>query len=223
VDEDERTFTQENPYTMDYAIKLTLLLMEHLHLKPAGTVFVGHSTGAEVALRLSLTVPVRGLLLISPTIWTEGFPALIRSMFRTKLGKSIVRELVRSEVGEVAIRRAWHDTIPDDVLANYKALLQVPNWHEALMEMAQVGSAKDSEHTYLAQISIPVTIIHGQDDKLVPFSESQRALKLLQARLVPLAHMGHVPHEERPVEFIAEVREFLQQLDSMSAERSSAE
>jgi pimeloyl-ACP methyl ester carboxylesterase len=48
---------------------------------------------------------IRALCLVSPTIYSGGFPDFIRSMFRTSLGKEIVQQLVRSEIGEVTIRR----------------------------------------------------------------------------------------------------------------------
>jgi len=48
--------------------------------------------------------------------------------------------LVRTEIGEVALRRAWHDpdNIPDDIIANYKRTVRVVGWHEALMELVRV-------------------------------------------------------------------------------------
>ncbi len=65
---------------------------------------------------------IRGLFLISPTIYTEGFPQLVRSLFRTKLGHEMVKQLVRTEIGEVALRRAWYDNnnIPADVSLFYE-------------------------------------------------------------------------------------------------------
>jgi len=47
---------------------------------------------------------------------------------------------VRTEIGEVALRRAWHDpdNIPDDIIANYKRTVRVVGWHEALMELVRV-------------------------------------------------------------------------------------
>ncbi len=87
----------------------------------------------------ALTAPqrIKGLFLISPAIYTEGFPQLVRSLFRTRLGREMVRQLVKTEIGEVALRRSWFNTsnIPEEVISNYKQTLKIRDWDEALMEM----------------------------------------------------------------------------------------
>ena len=76
----------ENPYTTEYSVSLCFRLMDHLGIRSA--IVVGHSSGAAVAVQASLAVPdrVAALVLVSPTIYTEGFPQLVRSLFRTRLG-----------------------------------------------------------------------------------------------------------------------------------------
>lgn len=53
-------------------------------------------------------------------------------------------------------------------------------------------------------------IVHGENDRLVPASNSRRlALLLPNARLVIMPQTGHIPHEERPEEFLEAVHTFL--------------
>lgn len=54
-----------------------------------------------------------------------------------RLGRRLLRSLLRSEVGVVAHRRAWHDSrkLTAEVLQQYKAPLQVEGWDRALIEV----------------------------------------------------------------------------------------
>ena len=72
-------------------------------------------------------------------------------------------------------------------------------WHTCMR-------ATDSVHAW------QVLIVHGEDDPLIPASNSRRLAKLLPtAELCPMPRTGHVPHEERPSDFMAIVRPFLEQ------------
>ena len=55
-----------------------------------------------------------------------------------RLGRRILRPLLRSEVGEVANRRAWFDMskLTPEVLQLYKQPLKVQGWDLALMEVS---------------------------------------------------------------------------------------
>ena len=65
---------------------------------------------------------------------TLCMPLLARAC---RLGRRLLRSLLRSEVGVVAHRRAWHDSrkLTPEVLAQYKAPLQVDGWDRALIEV----------------------------------------------------------------------------------------
>ena len=61
-------------------------------------------------------------------------------MLRGRLGRRILRPLLRSEVGEVANRRAWFDVtkLTPEVLQLYKQPLKVQGWDLALLEVSTV-------------------------------------------------------------------------------------
>jgi hypothetical protein len=52
---------------------------------------------------------VVGLALLHPSLSGQMGPALSRLLSRSKLGRSILRPLLRTEVGEVSNRRSWHN------------------------------------------------------------------------------------------------------------------
>ena len=61
--------------------------------------------------------------------------------------------------------------------------------------------------------NMQVLIIHGTNDALLPASNSRRLAALLpSAQLEVMEDTGHVPHEERPQEFLKIVQQFLDTL-----------
>ncbi|CAD7704677.1 unnamed protein product [Ostreobium quekettii] len=55
--------------------------------------------------------------------------------------------------------------------------------------------------------NIPVLIVHGVNDKIIPVNNSRRLATLIPgAKLVEYADCGHVPHEEYPERFVDDVK-----------------
>lgn len=60
---------------------------------------------------------------------------------------------------------------------------------------------------------IPVLLVHGTEDVLVPVQNSRRLAKVISgARLVEFTRCGHMPHEESAERFIEEVAAFVEGL-----------
>lgn len=100
-DNEGRSFP--NPYTVEYSVDLLHKMMSLLNLPSKNTILVGHSTGGALALRACIEQPdaFTGCVCVSPTLYSEGFPNFIRSIFRTRVGKEMAKQLVQSELGEV--------------------------------------------------------------------------------------------------------------------------
>ena len=73
-------------------------------------------------------------------------------------------------------------------------------------------SAIDTEDAVnaLADSGASVLIVHGENDVIVPASNSRALAKLLGAELKIVPACGHMPHEEAPEEFIDIVRDFIE-------------
>jgi pimeloyl-ACP methyl ester carboxylesterase len=57
---------------------------------------------------------------------------------------------------------------------------------------------------------LPILVITGDDDRIVPTEQSIRlASEISNAQLVIIPQSGHVPHEEKPNEFMQAVINFL--------------
>ncbi len=71
----------------------------------------------------------------------------------------------------------------------------------------------DSRPT-LPEIDVPVLIIHGADDQIVPVSEAEEmAAAISDCKLVILEDAGHMPNLEQPDAFNDAVIDFLEELD----------
>ncbi|PNH07831.1 hypothetical protein TSOC_005683, partial [Tetrabaena socialis] len=147
---------------------------------------------------------VLGLVLLHPNLSGAMGPALSRILARSQLGRSILRPLLRTEVGEVANRRAWHnsDKLTSEVLELYKTPLRVEGWDRSLMEVTRLrreACQGDLPACFAAVQSIPTLLATGEHDRIVPPSKSEAlAADLPQARLAVLHDCGHLSHEEAP-------------------------
>jgi len=140
-------------------------------------------------------------------------PRWMASLLRLPLMDRFGPLLVRSVTlwGEVVIREAWSDPnkITVELISDYKKPLQAENWDRALWELVLARHPTDLEDR-LDEISVPALVITGEDDRIVPARSSERlATDLPASELVVIPDCGHVPHEERPGEFMEAVTGFL--------------
>ncbi|KAJ9523573.1 hypothetical protein QJQ45_007254 [Haematococcus lacustris] len=167
---------------------------------------------------LCLGHPVRGLALLHPNLGGQMGPRLSRLLARSQLGRTILRPLLRSEIGEVANRRAWHKAhkLTPEVLELYKAPLRVEGWCESLIETSRLRR----EHTqgdlsaYLASARLlPALLLTGEHDRIVPpMSTEQLSAELPYSRQAVVQDCGHLSHEEAPVELLQHLGAFCSQV-----------
>merc|ERR1719471_191024 len=199
-----------SPYSNNFHLLTLKTLMEDNNIPSA--VLIGHSTGASLACHFAREYPlmVQGLVLVAPS---TGIPTFVRSILKMKLGKTIMLNLVKSDIGQVTIQRSWHDPskIPSEVTAAYRACLKLPMWGDALLAMSRIES-NFSLNDALPEIDVPVLMLHGDDDKLIMFPESKRISERFPkpAELIKVRHCGHMPHEELPEVFSDHVCRFLE-------------
>jgi pimeloyl-ACP methyl ester carboxylesterase len=125
------------------------------------------------------------------------------------VGPLIARQLQAQ--GTEFLKTAWHDPskITPEIFAGYEKPLQVDNWDKALWQLT-VASQESGLDERLSEITMPALVITGDDDRIVPTEQSLRlADELPNAELRVIAQSGHLPHEEKPVEFMQAVTEFL--------------
>ena len=114
-----------------------------------------------------------------------------------------------------SIVRGWDAGMFRVVLASVAAANSPREiWRDAMVRARapERPSAIDTEDALnaLADSGASVLIVHGENDVIVPASNSRALAKLLGAELKIVPACGHMPHEEAPEEFIDIVRDFIE-------------
>lgn len=211
-----------NPYSVQGNVELLDGLMDELGVENA--ILVGNSAGGEVAAAYALEHPdrVEGLVLVDTPLggqYQGGAPSWILPLLRTPQMRRIGPFLVRSiagDVGNETIRLAWHDPslIGQQVYDGYRRPLQANNWDRALYEFA-IAENPVSYGERLGELSLPVLIVSGDDDRIVPVDSSvQLSREIPGAEIVVLHACGHVPQEECPDQFMDALAGFVEKMKS---------
>ena len=208
------TWTGENPYSSQASVDLLLGILDHFNVQKA--ILVGNSAGGTVSMQFTLQHPerVQALILVDPAVYEGGGgPSWLRLFYKTPqmnhLGPLIVRSIQSS--GLDLIKMAWYDPskITPETMAGYTKLLKADNWDRALWYFTAASQPSNLPER-LSEFTLPVLVITGDTDKIVPTEYSVRlAGELPNATLVVIPQAGHVPHEEQPVAFMQAVAEFL--------------
>lgn len=208
------TWTGENPYSSQASVDLLLGILDHFNVQEA--ILVGNSAGGTVSMQFTLQHPerVQALILVDPAVYEGGGgPSWLRPFYKTPqmnhLGPLIVRSIQSS--GLDLIKMAWYDPskITPETMAGYTKLLKADNWDRALWYFTAASQPSNLPER-LSEFTLPVLVITGDTDKIVPTEYSVRlAGELPNATLVVIPQAGHVPHEEQPVAFMQAVAEFL--------------
>ena len=207
----------ESPYGPQAQVDIVIGLMDELGVEKA--ILVGNSAGGTVSMQVALQHPerVQALILVDAAVYAGGgAPSWSRPILKTSqmnhVGPLIARQLQAQ--GVEFIKTAWHDPskITQDIFDGYQKPLQIENWDKALWQLT-VASEESGLVERLTEITIPTLVITGDDDRIVPTEQSLRlADELPNAELKVIAQSGHLPHEEKPVEFMQAVTEFLSTL-----------
>lgn len=152
------------------------------------------------------------------SLYKKALSAILRSAFAVMLVRMII-----DRFGIAAIRNAWHDSsqITDHVLYGYTKPLRTKGWDRALVEYTAAMLTDSTSESKLPlvkrldEISCPVLIITGDNDRLVPSWNAERLSRAIPGSCFEvIKHCGHLPHEERVEEFLTIVEKFLQKVFS---------
>lgn len=204
-----------NPYGMEMQIKTILGLLDYYKFQSA--ILIGNSAGGAIAMQFALAYPERvsALILVDPAVYGQaGGPNWIRPILSIpqidRLGPYFVRRLLQN--GSNLIESAWNDPtkITPETISLYKKPLFVENWDRALWEFT-LASQPSNLKNELDQFMVPILVITGDNDQIVPTENSIRlSQEIPNAKLSVIENAGHVPHEEQPQEFLIAIQKFLE-------------
>jgi pimeloyl-ACP methyl ester carboxylesterase len=211
------TWSGVNPYGSQANVDLLLGLLDHFNVNKA--ILIGNSAGGTVSLQFALQHPerVQALILVDPAVYEGGGgPSWLRPLYRTPqmqhLGPLVVRSI--QSRGLEIIKMAWHDPsrITQVTLDGYTRPLHAEDWDRALWYFT-LASEDTGLTDHLKDFSVPILVVTGDDDRIVPTASSIKlAGELPNAQLAVIPEAGHVPQEEQPATFLQAVEEFLSAL-----------
>ncbi len=182
---------------------------------------VGHSAGAAIACRMVLdglaapkgVVGLNPAMMPFPGIAAKLFPGLARLLFVNPFAPHFFATLAR-QPGEVKrfLGRSTGSRIDQAGLDSYEKLFGTAA-HVAGAITMMADWDLDALARDLPRLAVPLLLIHGAGDAMVPPSAARDAAALVPGAHVDLlAGLGHLAHEEDPAPVAARIETFARSL-----------
>jgi pimeloyl-ACP methyl ester carboxylesterase len=188
----------------------------------------GNSMGGHVAWEYALAHPehVNALLLVDSAGWPEAPRAegdngpIIFKLLANPITAAILRDLDNSRLIRQGLGSAFpaHPELVDDVMvARYSELSRAPGHRDIILDLMR-DTPPAATHERLAALHMPVLVMHGTEDNLIPFTHAQQFHdSIAGAELAALEGIGHAPQEEVPDQSATIASEFLYRVVEGSA------
>ncbi len=188
-------------FCADWLALMDALKVDHAHL-------VGLSMGGAIAMRLAVEHPrcVRSLVLMDT--WAHPHPDFL-GLLRRRLERLESGDF--SAYAEEAIPQVFS---PAFIAANPQAMAEYRQ-RVAKLDPDSIRSAVNACITHdmrgkQAEIQAPTLVVVGSEDRLTPPYHSEYLARTIPgAKLAVIQGSGHIPHVEKPGEFLKVVAAFL--------------
>ncbi|GMT49684.1 MAG: alpha/beta hydrolase [bacterium] len=194
---------------------------------------VGHSYGGAVSLmvyqQLSAESPlqkvVNRIILLDPMAYKDKIPFVINLLRIPKLNYLMLNcllplgrlpFLVRLGSGKVFYDKS---KVTDEMIDVYMGFMKQAGGVSALTTTIEQIFTDDTEdfHRLLKDIRIPVLIIWGREDPIIPLSVGERFKEdISHAEWLIIPECGHNPHEEKPSEVIQSIKQFIVRTETLN-------
>lgn len=201
----------------DYSIQNTVKIVDELlqYLKIDSCIIAGNSLGGFIAWSYALVYPrAKKMILIDAAGFNSGTKGknlafqlaripVVNQLLKIVTPRSIVRKSLEQSYGDPS-------KVTDELVDRYFELNCRTGNRQALLDRFNLPFSGDTNH--IKDIKIPVLILWGQKDQLIPVSQANKfetALPNNQKIIYP--ELGHVPMEESPELVARSIRNWLKQ------------
>ena len=183
----------------------------------------GNSMGGNVAWEYALAHPenVDHLVLVDASGWPDtraeaNEESTIFKLMRNPTLGPILLQLDSSRLVRQGLEAAFYDPARvDDAMVNrYTRLGRAPGHRAILLQLQQdFGQRNFATPERLAALRMPVLIMTGDTDRLVPPEHAQQFHEAIAgSRLITFEHTGHIPQEEQSQQSAQRLDEFLYEI-----------
>ena len=183
----------------------------------SNVILVGHSMGGAVALLTQFKLKpglVKGLILLDNASYGQELPDFVH-LLRTPVLNTVGPALLPDKLMvKHMLQKVFYDQtkITEAMIQQYTTYLKYPGAYYALRETAKqiIPENVDEIIDQTVNLKIPVLIIWGENDQVLPLSSGQRLhYDIKDSEFVIIPESGHDPHEEKPAETIQAMTDFL--------------
>ncbi len=172
------------------------------NLKVEKVVLLGHSMGGLIALACAAAWPERVAGLI-----------LANTGARLKVASTIFDTIDNdfAHLPELFDRVSWSPATPKEIVSRWSGLLVSADQEIARADFSAIAAfAQFEDPTALGKLKLPTLVLAGADDQLTPPSLAKKlATAIPGAELRIFEAAGHQLPQEKPAQFLEEIRRFL--------------
>ena len=203
----------QDDYSMAMYVRFVGDVMDQLQVKKF--VLAGNSLGGQIAWSTALALPQRVSKLV--LVDAAGYPFASTSVplgfriARTPGLRVLMQYVLPRGTIQSSVRNVYGDpskVTPELVDRYYDLTLRAGNREALAHRMDQRLSGDEAS---IQKLKLPTLILWGAKDHLIPLDNAKRfAADIKGSKLVVFDALGHVPHEEDPVQTVAAFQAFLQ-------------
>ncbi|KAG0252918.1 hypothetical protein BG011_006686 [Mortierella polycephala] len=222
-----------NPYKNGGVLAICQSLLDVLGMHQ-NLILIGNGTGATIAAALALTKPlaVRGLVLVAPSILDESPPLYLRACVSYPPPLSWIYRGLYGDHGPLQQLYCHPKAVMEDpsTMEMYMRPYKTDGFWRGLSNTVKYRSSFKIEERLNRLAALATLVVTGDVDDTVPTIETLRLFEKLQGvrqQNVPqvlktIKQVGHLPQEEKALEFVKVITFFIKKvcLGSLSRERS---
>ncbi len=222
---------RDHKYSLQDQVDMVIQFIEDKALN--NITLVGHSYGGAVSLMVYQQLTAKGsvqkviirIILLDPMAYKDKIPFVINLlripkfnylMLNCLLPFGKIPFLVRLGTGKTFYNKS---KITDEMIDVYMGFMKQPGGISALITTIEQIFTDDTEdfHRLLKEIRIPVLIIWGREDPIIPLSVGERFKEdIPHAEWLIIPECGHNPHEEKPSEVSQSIKQFIERTETLN-------